>query len=390
MSSITNCNKSGYKWLILLVSFFAFVAFAFAFQLAPPLIPTIINEFMISHAEAGLLMSLVRLPGVFLGLPVGLFVARYGTRIIGVTGLVCVVLGCLITAAANSFILLLTGRLILGIGGGIIIPTASATVAKWFSKEEIGKAMGIYGINGPFALIVAFPSASLIIIAYDWRFPFYIGAVIGIAATLVFFVVTRKNPAKEQKRKMSVRQAIRNFEIWKVGLIWLFYSSAILSFTTWAPTLFETFKEISLVDASFLASLIMWIAIIGNPLYGWISDRTGKRKVFILIGFILTMLSFIAIAYTSNFMLVVSVILLGITSAIVYPIMSTLPLEILGPDLVSIGFGIAGTCQNIGIALSQPLVGLILDLTGSYQFSLLGLAVLSAIGTVVAYSLKVE
>jgi predicted MFS family arabinose efflux permease len=390
MSQFQDHNTSRFRWLILIVSFFAFVAFAFAFQLAPPLIPAIIEEFMISHAEAGLIMSLVRFPGVFLGIPTGLFVARYGTKLIGIIALVCVVLGCFITAIANSFLLLLMGRLILGIGGGIIIPTASATVAKWFSKEEIGKAMGIYGINGPFALIVAFPSASLIILAYDWRFPFYIGAFIGIAATLVFFVATRKSPPKEQKMKMSVRRAIRNFEIWKVGLIWLFYSSAILAFTTWAPTLFERFKELSLVDASFLASLVMWIAIIGNPLYGWISDRTGKRKLFILTGFFLTMLSFIAIAYASNLMLVVTVILLGITSAIVYPIMSTLPLEILGPDLASIGFGIAGTCQNIGIAFSQPVVGLILDLTGSYQFSLLGLAVLSAIGTVVAFSLKVE
>jgi predicted MFS family arabinose efflux permease len=383
-------NNSRYRWLILLVSFFAFVAFAFGFQLAPPLIPAIIEEFVISHAEAGLIMSLVRFPGVFLGIPVGLFVTRYGTKLIGAIALVCVIFGCLVTAGANSFILLLTGRLILGIGGGIIIPTASATVAKWFSKEEIGKAMGIYSINGPFALIVAFPSASLILLVYDWRFPFYIGAVIGIFAAIVFFVITRKSPPKEQKRKMSVRRAITNFEIWKVGIIWLFYSSAILAFTTWAPTLFETFKGISLVDASFLASLVMWIAIVGNPIYGWISDRTGKRKLFVYTGFFLTMLSFIAIAYASNLMLIVGIILLGITSAIVYPILSALPLEILGPDQVSIGFGITGALQNIGVALSQPFVGLILDLTGSYQFSLIGLAVLSAIGTIVAFSLKIE
>jgi predicted MFS family arabinose efflux permease len=390
MSPSQDHNNSQYRWIILIASFFAFVAFAFAFQLAPPLIPAIINEFKISHAEAGLLMSLVRFPGIFLGIPAGLFVSRYGTKLIGAFSLVCVVLGCLVTATANSFTLLLTGRLILGIGGGIIIPTASATVAKWFSKEEIGKAMGLYGINGPFALIVAFPSASLIMLAYDWRFPFYIGAAIAIAAAIVFFVATRKSPPKEQKRKTNIRRAIRNLEIWKVGIIWLFYSSAILAFTTWAPILFEKFKGISLVDASFLASLVMWIAIICNPLYGWLSDRTGKRKLFVVTGFFLTMLSFIAVAYASNLMLIVSVIVLGITSAILYPVMSALPLEILGPNLVSIGFGITGTCINIGVALSQPVVGLILDITVSYQFSLLGLAVLSAIGTLVAYSLKVE
>jgi MFS family permease len=102
------------------------------------------------------------------------------------------------------------------------------------------------------------------------------------------------------------------------------------------------------------------------------------------------MVSFITMSYASNLMLIVTVILLGITSAMVYPIMTALPLEILGSDQVSIGFGIAGALQNIGITLSQPFVGLILDLTGSYQFSLLGLAVLSAIGTTVAFSLKID
>ena len=235
----------------------------------------------------------------------------------------------------------------------IIIPTTSAIVAKWFSKKEIGKAMGIYGINGPFAMIVAFPSASLLILTYDWRFPFYIGAVIGIAAILVFFIAMRKNPIKEKERKKStnIRQVIRNFEIWKVGIIWLFYSAAILGFTSWSPILFKTFKGIPLVDASFLASLVMWCAIIGNPLYGWISDRAGKRKPFILIGFFLTIVSFIVIAYVPDFLLLPSIILLGSTSALVYPIMAALPLEILGPDQVSIGFGITGTCMNLGVAI---------------------------------------
>jgi len=284
--------------------------------------------------------------------------------------------------------MVLAGRLILGLGGSFVIPTTAAIIAQWFPREELGKAMGIYGINMPFATVIAFPSASVSMLSRGWRFPFYIGLVIGISAAAVFMVVVKGGPFAGHKGKASARQAIGNFEVWKVGLVWLFFNAAALSFTTWAPKLFETFKGMPEVNASFLASLLMWGAILCVPFYGWMSDRTGRRKPFAIVGSFLMTLAFVALAYTSNQALVISILALGATAAMVPPIASALPAEILGPSLASVGFGITGICLNIGAASAQPLVGFILDITESYMFCLLGMAALSAAGAVVAYALK--
>ena len=388
MKTLGEGKRPRYRWAILFASFYAFVAFAFTFQLVPPLIPSIIEEFNLTNAEAGLLMSIVLVPGIFLSLPAGLFVERYGVRQVGFASLVCVVLGCFVTATANSFMMVLAGRLILGLGGSFVIPTTATIIPQWFTRKELGKAMGIYGINMPFATAIAFPSASVSMLAYGWRFPFYIGLAIGITATAVFMAVVKDGPFAGHKRKASARQAIGNFEIWKVGLLWLFFNAAALSFTTWAPRLFETFKEMPEVYASFLASLLMWGAILCVPLYGWMSDRTGRRKPFAIVGSFLMTLAFVALTYTSNLTLVVSILALGVSAAMVPPIASALPAEILGPSLASVGFGITGICLNIGAASAQPLVGFILDITESYEFCLLGMAALSAAGAVVAYALK--
>jgi MFS family permease len=388
MKTLGEGKRPRYRWSILFASFYAFVAFAFTFQLVPPLIPSIIEEFNLTNAEAGLLMSIVLVPGIFLSLPAGLFVERYGVRQVGFASLVCVVLGCFVTATANSFMMVLAGRLILGLGGSFVIPTTATIIPQWFTRKELGKAMGIYGINMPFATAIAFPSASVSMLAYGWRFPFYIGLAIGITATAVFMAVVKDGPFTGHKRKANARQAIGNFEIWKVGLVWLFFNAAALSFTTWAPRLFETFKEMPEVYASFLASLLMWGAILCVPLYGWMSDRTGRRKPFAIAGSFLMTLAFVALAYTSNLTLVISILALGVSAAMVPPIASALPAEILGPSLASVGFGITGICLNIGAASAQPLVGFILDITESYEFCLLGMAALSAAGAVVAYALK--
>jgi len=381
-------ERPRYRWAILFASFYAFVAFAFAFQEIPPLINPIIQEFKISKAEFGLLMSVVLMPGIFLSLPAGLFVERYGVRRVGFASLICIALGCFVTATANSFIMLLVGRLILGLGGTFIITNTPAVIAQWFTREELGKAMGIYGINMPFATVIALPSASVSMLAYGWRFPFYISLAMGITAAAVFVVVIREGPFAGHKRKASARQAIGNFEIWKVGLVWLFFNAAALSFTTWAPKLFETYKGMTEVYASFLASLLMWAAMLCVPIYGWLSDRTGRRKPFAVAGSLLMTLAFIALAYTSNLALAASILALGVTAAMVPPIASALPAEILGPTLASVGFGITGVCLNLGAASAQPLVGFLLDATESYTFSLLGMAALSAIGAIVAYTLK--
>ena len=376
-----------YRWVVLFASFFAFVAFAFSLQLVPPMIPTIMEEFSVTHAEAGLLMSIVLVPGIILSLPAGLLVERLGIRRIGGASLACVAAGSLVTATASSFGMLLAGRLILGLGGSFVIPTTSALVAHWFRREELGKAMGIYGVNMPFATVLAFPSASVFMLAHGWRFPFYASLMVGIAATVVFITVAREEEQTERKGA-SAKQALRNSEIWKVGLVWLFFNAAALSFTTWAPKLFETFQGMSEVNASLLASLLMWAAIFCVPIFGWASDKTGRRKPFAIFGSLLMVLAFLSLAYSSDLALVASIVVLGVAAAMVPPIASALPAEILGPSLAGVGFGITGLCLNLGAAAAQPLVGLILDLTGSYMVSLVGMAVLAALGVVAASTLK--
>lgn len=376
------------RWAILFAAFFAFVAYAFAFQEAPPLIPSIIEEFGVSHTEAGFVMSIVLLPGILFALPAGLLISRFGIKPVGFVSLACVALGSLVTATGDSFVATLAGRLILGIGGAIIITAAPALIAEWFEREELGKAMGIYGANMPFATVIAFPVASVLMLAYGWRFPFYIGLTVGIAATAVFITVVKKGPLSRQDRNLNVWQAIGNLEIWKVGLVWLFFSAATLSFTTWAPTLLERYQHVPGVYANFLASLLMWAAIFCVPVYGYVSDKTHRRKPFAIAGFLLMTLIFAALAFTSDLPLVALILALGITAAMIPPMASVLPAEILGPSLASTGFGITGICLNLGAALAQPLFGFLLDVTKSYTLCLLGMSTLSAIGAIVAYTLK--
>jgi fucose permease len=99
-------------------------------------------------------------------------------------------------------------------------------------------------------------------------------------------------------------------------------------------------------------------------------------------------LAFALIGLTSGLTLIVSILFLGITAAMIPPIVSALPAQVLGPSLANVGFGITGACLNIGAALAQPFIGFVRDATQSYASCLLAMAVLSAMGAIVAYTLK--
>lgn len=382
-------QHSWYRWSVLFTSLFAFMAFAFAFQVGPPLLKSVKAEFSIeSDAQAALLMSIVLVPGVFLSLPAGVAVRKYGTFRVGLASLICVVAGSFVTAVADSFVILLSGRLILGIGGTFIFIGTPAIIAQWFAREELGKAMGIYGVNMPLSTVIAFPVASLLMDAYGWRFPFYVCSGVAISAAIVFAVTIKEGPLSERKAAVNVRRAFRSFEIWKLGFVWLFFQAAALSFTTWAPTLFERFKDVLGVQASVYASLLSWAAIFCVPFFGYMSDRTGRRKLFAVIGLLLMSLAFVVLAFTFDLALVIFIIGLGVAAAMTPPIVSSLPPEILGQNLASVGFGITTMCANVGATLAQPLIGSVLDFTQSYVACLLGMAAISAAGALAAYTLK--
>ena len=367
----------------------AFVAYAFALQVVPPLIPSAMAEFGITNAEAGLLMSVVLIPGILLSLLAGsVLVRKYNVVRVGIVSLVCVVLGSLVTALADSFAIMLVGRFLVGTGGAFIFAVTPAIIAQWFPGKELGKAMGIFGINMPLGTVIAFPTASVLALGYGLRFPFYVSAVIGLIALAVFAAVVKEGPFLREKTNLSMRQALGNFEVWKVGFVWLFFNASALAFTTWGEKLFETFRGVPTVEASILASLLMWTAIFFVPLFGYLSDRIGKRKIFAILGLFLMTVAFVSLSFTSGLALIASIMFLGVAAGMTPPVASALPAEILGPDLASVGFGITGTCLNIGASLAQPLIGALLDVTSSYALCMIGMASLSALGVAVSARLK--
>lgn len=359
----------------------------------PPLLNTLQTSFGVGDAEAGLLMSMAVIPGIFLALPAGLVINKYGFRLLGFLSIISVVVGSLITALANTFAVVLIGRFILGIGGAFIVVGTPTLIPQWFSHKEFGKAMGIYAANMPVATIIAFSTAN--ILARDpnlgWRYPFYVGTVAAFACALFFVVTVKEGPFGGEPKPIKmgeVKQAIGTVEVWKASLVWVFFNTAAIAFLSWAPKWFHMYKGLEPFYASLWANVLMIAAMFFVPIFGWASSKIGRRKPFILTGSVTMGLALIAVAYTYDLPLLFSVVALGISAATVPPLVMAIVAESLPPRLSGTGFSIVTLCQNIGITLSAPFAGLLLQTTQSLPLTFFGISLFSFTSAIIALTIR--
>lgn len=384
---------SGYRWVVLFASLLAFIMYGFALQSVPPLLQHFRTIFNVNEPTAGLLMSIVLIPGIFLALPVGILVDRYGFRKLGFLSVLTVAAGSLIMAFSSSFPVALVARLIIGFGGGLLSVGIPSIVPQWFEHREMGKAMGIFAVGMPIATTAAFFAAPVLAQSFGWQSPFYVAVLISIVSAVFFWVTVRDGPLRTHATKANLSetwQAFRNREVWKVSLVWMFFNMVAIGFLTWAPTLFVMFKGLTPVSASVAASLIMIANFFFVPLYGWASDKLGRRKPFIIAGPIFMALSLYAISYATGISLPVSIFILGAAAGAVPPLVMAITAQTLPPKLAGTGFGVVTFWQNLGATLTAPIIGYFLQVTQSLPLTFFGLSIFAFCGAAVALTVRTK
>jgi ACS family glucarate transporter-like MFS transporter len=198
--------------------------------------------------------------------------------------------------------LIVTVRLLLGIGEAIIFPASNRLVANWIPSRERGLANGIIfagvGLGGSIAPLLM----TYIMIRESWRAAFWICALIGLAAGLIWLLVVRNSPA-EQKRTSAAERAyiqagmppgtapsaqsvrwlevILDRQVAALTLSYFCYGYVAYIFFTW---FFKYLSDVRGLDlkASALYTTLPFVAMtVASMLGGWISDKLlpvlGKR-----------------------------------------------------------------------------------------------------------------
>ena len=216
-----------------------------------PAIPVLRQSFGLDIREAGLLMVafiLFSLPSTALMANLG---DRHGRRPVY---LVCVGLfaaGSLLIALAPNFATLLAGRALQGIGGGGIIPTASAVIGDSVPPAQRGRALGLIGATYGMAFVLGPPLAAMLMVVASWHWIFLLNLPI---AALVMWMGWRALPRKTQAGPLPPLDAAG------IVLVFLMLSCLVLGVTRSADEILgRTVWPLLLALVLPLLALLLWV-----------------------------------------------------------------------------------------------------------------------------------
>ncbi len=381
--------ETKYRWVILFMVYICMLVFAFTLQFLPPILPTIIANLQLSHAQAGLLMSLFTLPSIFLAVLAGLLSDRWGTYKVGLFSFFLVITGTLIFALSRTFLLAGLGRTIAGAGAVTLTIVAAKILSQWFKGREVGSAMGLYNTAMPVGSIICFSTFGKLAASAGWRTPVFITAAVSLLGLVAFLLLFKDAPDLPQKEDLNKQEGKNIFSnvlyiaglVWMAALCWLLFNAAVISFSTFAPDFFIS-KGKTIGHAGFLTSLLMWGSLILSPVIGRLIDKFNSNGIFIGAGGAILAISLVFVSKTTSFLPPMAVMAVAV-AFVPTPVFSYLSKNLPSKDL-GLGFGILGMVSGMGMFFGPYLSGMIRDKTGSYETVFLFLAVLSLLITAAA------
>ncbi|MEU4090606.1 MFS transporter [Streptomyces aureus] len=295
--------------------------------------------------------------------------SRFGRRrpwLIG--GMAVALVGLLMVALGGSVPVLMAGWALAQLGGNASMSAAMASLPDLVPEQQRGKVSGLIGIMTSLAMVTGTVVAN--VFHSTLALAFVVPALFGVAGTVCLALVMRDRPAAPDSfEPYSLREFLRSFWVdprrhpdfaWNfAGRFLVFVGiSCVTSYQVYflQDRLGYSDSEVSAKVA--VGTVIMVVAVIvGSLLGGVLSDRSGRRKPYVLgASFVLAVgLLLLALAQSFSFFLLAMAVF-GFGQGLYLSVDVALAAAVLpNPEESAKDLGVL----NIGNALPQSLVPII-------------------------------
>jgi len=369
----------------------------------PPLFETFQAEFAIGTVELGIAYSGLLFAYSAMQFPAGWLADRVGRVEVIAAGGLCFSAAALLIALSRSWVLLLCGMLLVGVGTGghktVAIPLLSTRY-----DDSTGRTLGTMDMVGQFGGVVA-PAAvvALGIVGTEWRALFVVAAGVGLALVADFYrrgrratgfgtdsAPTDAGSEASDSATTSTGQSDAAADTYLTAFFQptfaLFVVVSMLVALAWGgvtaflPLYLTTATDFSSNLANLLFG-VLFAASLSQPLMGELSDRVGQMPVMAL-ALVGATVAAAGLLLTST-PVVVGLCLAGFGVGIhgFRPVRDSY-LDDAIPDALTGGtLGIARTMLILSGSVAPVLVSLVIDRLG-YRPAFVGLSAVAALATV--------
>ncbi|MGH8750926.1 MAG: MFS transporter [Burkholderiales bacterium] len=341
------------------------------FQLAlPPLFPMLKNEFGVSYAALGAVMTVFyACSGVCQALA-GFAVDRFGARVVLLSGMTLLAASCLLVGMAPAFWFLFPLMALAGIGNSVFHPADFAILNASVTPPRLGHAYSLHGIGGnlgwALAPLVSFALGSL----YGWRVALIVMGAMGLMAA--FFLTMQRESLLCPRHKKDIASGVFNGSnlalllrapILMCFAYFSFWSMAMVGVQTFSVTVFTTNHHLSFALASAALTGFFLGGSAGIFTGGFIASRTERHDrvaaAGMLIGALLALLLASA-AVPAAFIMPVTV-LMGFFMGVTSPARDMLVRRATPAGAAGRVYGFVYSGLDFGASLAPLMFGWLLD-----------------------------
>ena len=165
-------------------------------------------------------------------------------------------------------------------------------------------------------------------------------------------------------KNASLSAVLADRTMWQLIALNFFYQTGIYGYTLWLPTILKELTHSSMGQVGMLAILPYIGAIAGMFLFSSLSDRTGKRKLFVclpLVGFALCM--FLSVALKNNVWLAYAALVgCGFFLQSAAGVFWTIPARLFSAEMAGGARGVINALGNLGGFCGPYAVGVLITL----------------------------
>ncbi|UUZ67889.1 MFS transporter [Polaromonas sp. P2-4] len=369
----------------------------FSQLLLAPLFPWLKDEFSVSYAELGFLMTIFFVVSCAVQALSGFVVDRFGPRPILFGGLSLLGIAAFGYAGSTSYWMMAGFAVIGGVGNGVFHPVDYTLLNRKVSAPRLGHAYSVHGITGSLGWALAPAMLVPIALAFSWRTALVCAGVLAFAV-LAVLLLNRDKLTLEQVQAQPgqpVAAADGSLSFLKIPAVWMcfaffFWYAIVLSVVqAFAPEAARQLHGVPLPLVAMCLTIYMVCSAGGMVLGGFLAADASRCERIVGTGFgvAAAVALLLALGSLASWMVPVLFGVMGFASGIAGPSRDLLVKRSTPPNSTGRVYGVVYAGLDIGQAVSPLVFGVLMD-HGQFRGVLLGLALMQGVLIASAFNVR--
>lgn len=298
--------QSSRQW-ILFYFCCASVLISFNISALTAVVPAISRSLNISVNDASSIIPYYMIPYGICALIYAPLASRYNIKNLMIFACLMYALGSLLSLYANSFGVIILGRIVSGVGAGAVTPLALMTLGKIFEKRVRGRVLGLF-----FSFSFWGSMLGLVLSGFaPWHWLFLVPVGMSVLLAVGFYFCPDEGMEANSHVKVDYFQTFRLVGLRRVLLFIFFISLLFHGVCKWYGVYLDQIYHYPQWIVSGLIILTALASSVGQILGGQITDKLGRRQAcYIGVG----LLSISVMMLIGHYPLIVLAIILSLIS----------------------------------------------------------------------------